>query len=275
MSSLRELKRRIAAISGTHQLTQAMRMVSVSKYNRALALHRAYEPYKAQCDRLLQALGGASLSEARPLRRVLYVLITGNRGLCGVYNQELLRHLRRELARQEAPWKLIICGKWGQENAADLPFTPYTLPDIPDSRQSAELARLLLEAYRSGEADEVYFVYQEFHNVLVQEPVCRRLLPMRAPAEEADTGESFLYVPDRETLREAIARRVLCGQVYAWLLSAATGMHGATMTTMRAAADNSGAMLEELTLHMNQLRQNAITTQVLEVSGAALQEEQA
>ena len=273
MSTLRELKRRIKSVTSTRQMTQAMKMVSVSKYNRALARYNAFLPYQAQCARLERALGGLSLTlpEGRTVRRVCYVVLTGNRGLCGDYNQEVLRLLRQTLAAQTLPYDVMFCGRWADENAADIPHTLFPLDDIPTWEQSNALARQLLDRFTRGEADEVYFVYQQFKNVLTQVPACEKFLP-QAPAE-AGKQEEYLFEPDREALGRALLERCVYARVYEILLGAATGFQGAMMMTMRAAADNSETMLESLSLTMNRLRQSSVTTQVLEISSAAIQEE--
>ena len=273
MSTLRELKRRIRSVTSTQQMTQAMKMVSVSKYNRALARSSAFEPYEAQCRRLLQAVGGAALTlpEGRQVRRVCYVALTGNRGLCGDYNQVVLRLLRQTLQAQTLPCQVLIAGKWGHENAADIPHEYVELEDIPTWEQSGQLAGRLMELFRSGQADEIYVVYQRFQNVLNRQAVCQRLLPQEDARPE--TAEDYLFEPDREALIRALLERCMYAQVYGLLLSAATGFHGAMMMTMRSAADNSQAMLESLSLTMNRLRQSSVTTQVLEISSAAMQEE--
>ena len=273
MSTLRELKRRIKSVTSTRQMTQAMKMVSVSKYNRALARCSAFEPYEAQCRRLIEAVGGGALTlpRDREVKSVCYVVLTGNRGLCGDYNQVVLRLLRETLQTQTLPYQVLICGRWGHENAPDIPHETIELDDIPTWEQSGALARRLLELFRSGQADEIYFVYQRFINVLTRQPCSQRFLPQEEASPQ--TAADYLFEPDREALLNALLERCLFAQVYGLLLSAATGFHGAMMMTMRSAADNSQAMLESLSLTMNRLRQSSVTTQVLEISSAAMQEE--
>ncbi len=277
MSTMRELKRRIKSITGTQQMTQAMKMVSVSKYNRALAQYSAFADYQVQCRRLQAALGnpGIKLEPDRQIRSVCYVVLTANRGLCGDYNLQVIRCLRSRIDQQTLPWKVIMCGKWGQENITDIPFEPFSLPDIPQWEQADVLSKKLAEMFRNGEADEILFVYQQFKNVITQTPICERFLPDACEdIAQADGFEDYLFVPNRAALEQALLERCLCAQVYEKLLAAAAGSLGSMMMTMRTAADNSAAMLEKLSLKMNRMRQSAVTTQVIEIASASLQEDE-
>lgn len=269
MSTARELKRRLQSVTGTYQMTQAMRMVSASKYNRALAMYRAYKPYQEQCERLSVAIGANAVTP-REVRRVLYVAVTGNRGLCGACNHEVITELKNRLKEQTLPYDVMVCGKWGIENC-DIPFTPYVIADIPTREQATELCHKLRKLYEDGEADEIYFVSQRFRNVLTRTPETRLFMPQKH--EQEQLRADYIFEPSKAAITEAVGRQALTGDVWETLLSAAASVQSAMMMTMRTASDNSEKLMDDLSLKLNRMRQSSVTTQVLEVASATVRED--
>ena len=278
MSTVRDLKRRIKSITSTQQMTQAMKMVSVSKYNRAQSGLEAFRLYREQCNRLMEAAGGVdptvlecSVSEPTGTVSRLYVVLTGNRGLCGSYNQDIIRYLKDILEQASEHDVIWMCGKWGIENAHGIKTSKtFVFSDVPSWDESNQLTEKLISMYISGEVQEIYFVYQQFKNVLTQIPVCSRFLPMERNVSAL--SDDYIFEPNQRELRKTLIECSLKADVYEILLNASTGVHSAMMISMRTASDNSEAMIEDLSLQMNRLRQSAVTTQVLEISGSSMQE---
>lgn len=282
--SIRELKRRLKSIATTEQMTKAMKTVAVSKYSKALALAEDYKAYADQCEHLLSLLGGPEpvTREDEPgdpgaEKGVCYVVITGNRGLCGMYNLELMRYLQSLIDGEDRKVSIVMCGKWGQENAGQLTgaevIRNFTLHDMPDYGQARALADYMMQLYRSGAYDRVAFVIQRFQNVLVQVPETDPF----PPKQEQTAGEiqrDYVFLPDRQALRQELTELCIAAYVYRLLLNCAKGVHGATLAAMRTAADNSGEMYEELSQRLNRLRQMSATTEVIELSGAAAAEQE-
>lgn len=265
--SMRDLRRRIRALTSTEQLTRAMRTVASSKYNRVQQRSRRFYPYSQAAFRLLQAVG-AQEEAPRAMERVSYVCFTANRGLCGAYNADLMRYLAELLQQEEREYSVYLCGRWGVENAAlyevDHVQRDFPAHDIPEYAQARDMADFLWELWSSGVTDEVIFVYQKSRSILSQTPVSERFLPLTTEGEPA--GGEYIFSPERERLLPALRSQCLSARAYGVMLMAAEGAQGAMMNAMRQASDNAQEMLGELKLELNRMRQQAITTEMLELA---------
>ena len=287
MSGIRELKRRIKSISSTEQMTKAMKMVAVSKYNKALLKMQDFKPFSKQCTRLLNQLAGdiegSPLAENRPVNKICYVAVTGNRGLCGSYNMDLFRKLIAMLKEENREYTIVMCGKWGaghyQSSKIEGVSKVFEVDDIPTYAQAVEISEYLRDLFLSGEADEICFVYQAFKNILTQTPVTKVFLPFQREEKpdggDAGAGTEYLFVPDRESILGDLVVRCLNTEVYRILLDMAVGANGSMMMAMRNASENSSTMIADLSLTLNRMRQNSVTTEVLEIaSGTVAKEEE-
>ena len=282
MANLRAIRTRIKSVENTQQITKSMKMVAAAKLRHTQTAFSALKEYAARSDAMLRQVFGGSTAWRHPLlapheknERVCYVLIVGNRGLCGTYNSALLRFLQELAPQDEREKSLVVCGRWGRDMipSAGIPVREtFEISDAPDVKQAAELAAYLRELYLSREADEIVLVYRQFKTVLQQTPSTMTLLPMRVEAaEEQGEGEERLwfYEPDRESLLSSLVDMVFSNRVHAALLEARTGEHSARMSAMTAAADNTEELIGELTLQLNHARQAAITTEISEIAGGA------
>ena len=279
MANLRAIRTRIKSVENTRQITKSMKMVAAAKLRRTQSAFSSLRDFSGRCaDILAKVAAGAAPPDDPLLRRheknekVCYVLIVGNRGLCGTYNSALLRSLE-ELAAAEAREKfLVLCGRWGRDliPGLGLPIREsFEISDTPDAAEAARVAAFLRELYGGGEADEVVLVYQQFRSVLQQRPVSMSLLPMTLEAAGGEDGSRWLFEPDRDSLLSVLAELALTNTVHTALLEARTGEHSARMTAMTAAADNTEELIGELTLQLNHARQAAITTEISEIAGGA------
>lgn len=271
----RDLKRRLKSIATTEQMTKAMKTVAVAKYNKTLSVTQKFDVYAAQCRHLLAALGSVlpEQEERTPVNRVCYVLVTGNRGLCGLYNIEILRFLQEKIRQESREVLLVLCGKYGVAQQHTLEgaqvLSAFPVEDIPTYETARSLYDYLRELYESGQVDEVSFVCQKFKNVLVQTPSVLPVFPRQPEEGESEQAGDYLFVPDKEGILDGLMTLCAASSVYRTLLDCALGVHGATLTAMRTAADNSAEMFEELSLTLNRMRQMAATTEVIELSGSS------
>ncbi len=269
-ASIRDVRRRIRSVASTKQMTQAMKTVAVSKHNRAREKRDAFLDYDRACRGMLDRLGDAGVSASAVQRnRVIYLVLTANRGLCGSFHADLLHALEERLEGETREVGLVVCGKWGRtcfEERGDgrvLRFFP--VPDLPDSGTASEIAAYLTGLYRDGEASEIRIIGQQFENLLRQVPEEEIFLP-RSTGKKDDEAE-VLFLSDRETVLRSLTERTLDAVVYRRLLDSAVGAHAAMLVAMRTANDSSEELLEELTQSYHRLRQAAVTTEVLELAG--------
>ena len=278
MANLRAIRTRIRSVENTQQITKSMKMVAGAKLRRTQSAFSSLRDYAARCAEMLGRVAqGMPVTEPLLLphaenARVCYVLIVGNRGLCGTYNAALLRYLEELAEKEEREKFLVVCGRWGKDMipGANIPIREsFEIGDAPDAKEAEELTAYLRGLYTGGEADEVVLVYQRFRSVLQQSPGTQTLLPMAVEPPEKEAEKKYIFEPDRESLLRTLTDMTLKNTVHAALLEARTGEHSARMTAMTAAADNTEELIGELTLQLNHARQAAITTEISEIAGGA------
>src|SRR5579883_2498176 len=290
MPSTREIKRRIGSIKNISQITRAMQMVATSKMRRAQERVQQSRPYaeqlRAMVSRLARA-GAADVGEQavlmtqRPVRKIGYILITPDRGLCGALPSNINRRAAHSVADEQralqeqggepAGVDFIAVGRKGRDFVVRSPynllaeFTNYG--DRPGMNDASAIAQVVMDAFIKGDVDVVYLVYARFVNTATQVPTVVKLLPVEPPAEEEDEKKSveYIYEPDPQSLFEALLPRYVDLQVYRGLLEALASQWSAQMIAMKNATDSAKELLEDLNLTYNKARQASITTQILEV----------
>ena len=274
MANLRAIRMRIKSVESTRQITKSMKMVAAAKLRKTQLAFGRLRDYSAMSERMLRDMTAGAPKGKNPyltahpeVKRVCYVLIVGNRGLCGTYNHSLLRFFEALRREEEREILLYSAGRWGKDLIGPVDGH-FEISDTPTAEEAAALTEALKELYRSGEADEIVLVYQQFRSVLQQNPGTRTLLPLALPEEE---GEALppIYEPDASTVLDRLTELYLETAVRAALLESRTGEHAARMTAMTAAADNTEELIGELTLELNHARQAAITTEISEIVGGA------
>jgi len=291
MATLLDFRRRIRSIKNTQQITRAMKFVAAARLRRAQDRVIAARPY---ADQILKVLRSAMargeqavnhpLLAVRPEKRLMVVVVSADRGLCGAFNTNVLRKVSEFLkANQGKEVQFVAVGKRGRDALRRLRFPIVAeLFNVSMSVQfshAKEIAELAVQKYTAEEIDAVYLIYNEFKNVIVQRMIVTRLLPVEreavsAPpgAAERNAGASVDYIyqqPPAEIFARLLPRYVE-SQIFRVLLESAAAEHAARMTAMDAATNNAKDLIESLTLHMNKVRQAAITKEIIEVvSGAA------
>jgi len=291
MPSLLDIRRRIRAVKSTQQITKAMKMVAASKLRRAQDRIQHGRPFAMQMRRVLSGLAARVDAAAHPLLderqaprahgRVLLLVITADRGLCGSFNANVIKAAANFITeRPDRPVALGLIGRRGRDYYAKRGFEVlierinlFAKLFFGDAQ---EIAKTAMDAFTSGQVDAVHVVYNEFKSVLQQRVVVEQLLPI--PRAEIESGEApapgtppvdYLYEPTPEELFKTLLPRHVEVQVYRALLESNAAFYAAQMTAMDAATRNSGEMIESLTLYMNKVRQAAITREIIEVVSGA------
>ncbi|WP_027717622.1 ATP synthase F1 subunit gamma [Desulfovirgula thermocuniculi] len=285
MPSLRDLRRRIKSIKNTQQITKAMKAVSAAKMRRAQEQVLAARPYARRLREVLGRVAAAAgdvkhpLLEVREPRKVAYVLITADRGLCGGFNANLIRTTMQALREAAGAQVSLVCvGRKGRDffrrRGYNIVQSYVRLGETIRVAQAREIAGFVMEKYAAGEFDEVYLVFSEFVNVLVQRPKIVKLLPVETP-EESENGKKpgrveYIFEPSAEDVLARLLPMYVENMVFHALLESKASEHSARMTAMDNATKNAEELIAKLTLSMNKARQTAITKEILEVvSGAA------
>lgn len=293
MPSTREIKRRIGSVKNISQITRAMQMVASSRMRRAQERVEQARPYadqlKGMVSRLARAGGadigaGALLMTQRPVRKIGYVLISPDRGLCGALPSNINRRaatsvqeVQRELAQggEQASVDFVAVGRKGRDFVVRSPynllaeFTNYG--DRPSMNDASAIAQVAVDSFTKGEVDVVYLVYARFINTVTQTPTVVKLLPVEPPEDESDEKKNveYIYEPDPQSLFEALLPRYVDLQVYQALLESLASQWSAQMVAMKNATDSARDLLQDLNLTYNKARQSSITTQILEVVSGA------
>lgn len=278
MAGVRDIRRRIRSVANMQQITKAMKMVAAAKLRRSQERVIASRPYAKQIQDVLARLAQAQtdvshpLLEKRPVKKVGYILVTSDRGLCGGFNANLIRMTRGILEeKRDAEVGLVAVGRKGGDyfgrRKTEI-ITRFTgLGDNPDFNQAKRIAGEVMKMYISGELDEVYLIYSKFVSVLTQVPTVDKLLPIE-PVEEK-SGPEYIFEPSPQQMLERLLPKYVETRIYSALLESKASEQGARMTAMDSATENAKEMIDKLTLAMNRARQAAITKEISEIVGGA------
>ena len=300
MPTLIDFRRRIRSVKNTQQITRAMKFVAAAKLRRAQERALAARPYAREMGRVLQSAMARienptfSLMAQRPEERILVVVLTGSKGLCGAFNTNVIRkalEFLREHAQQKV--RVIPIGKKGRDalrkRRVEL-AVEYTSPSASvEFSQAKEVAARVIEMFSLGEVDAVYAVFNEFKSVVTQRLLVEKVLPIqtkqlsnnerngaggelagRIAEERALTHVDYIYEQPAEEIYAKLLPRYVEIQVFRLLLESTAAEHAARMTAMDSATSNASELIDQLTLYMNKVRQAAITKEIIEVvSGAA------
>jgi F-type H+-transporting ATPase subunit gamma len=289
MATVQELRRRIRSVGNTRKITRAMELVAGARLRRAQARIEAMRPY---ADRMLELMVGTAKASAslrglpllsrRDVGTVALLPLTGDRGLAGAFNAQILRRtfaLERSLRAEGKQVRFLVAGRKGRST---LTFRGYELArgwtgfsDRPDYADAAAIAHTLSELYTEGEVDQVIVVYNHFESALVQTVVEQEVLPIPEEVLEDRDEErtaafgDFIYEPEPEQILERLLPAYLETEIFRALLESAASEQGARMTAMRNASKNAAELIDSLTLAMNRARQAEITQEILEVVAGA------
>ena len=289
MEAVQDIKRRIRSVRNTRKITKAMELVAGARLRRAQARIEAMRPY---ADRMMELMIGTArastsvrglpLLQRREVRNAAVLALTGDRGLAGAFNAQVLRHVfavERRLRSEGVNVRWLVSGRKG---ASTLRFRRYELgqswigfSDRPAYSDAQAIAHAITELYAEGEVDQVIVVYNHFESPLVQRVVEQEILPI--PEQLLEGGDDrdaamsgdFIYEPEPEEILARLLPVYVETELFRALLESAASEQGARMTAMRNASKNAAELIESLTLRMNRARQAEITQEILEVVAGA------
>jgi F-type H+-transporting ATPase subunit gamma len=286
MPSLIDIRRRIRSVKNTQQITKAMKMVSAAKLRRAQDRTLASRPYGGLLRKVLgnvaAAVSGSEEGAANPLlarreeKRILLVLVTGDKGLAGAFNTNLNKAGLRFIAEHpDAEVSMILIGRKGRDffrkRSVKIAGDYINLAAKVKYEDIAAIARGAMQQFRDEEIDAVYLLYNEFKSVVAQTLRLGRVLPVDLPEQSAPVD--YIYEEPPAVMLTDLLPRYVEMAFYRALLESAASEHAARMTAMDAATSNAAEMIDKLTLYMNRVRQASITKEIIEVvSGAAAAE---
>ncbi len=286
--ALKEVRTRIKSVQSTQQITKAMKMVSAAKLRRAQDAITQMRPYAQKLQEMLSNIVsnsegevGMALAAERAPEKVMIIIVTSDRGLCGGYNSNLIKLAKQvvkdKYATQQAKGNVsfLPIGKKGFEHFAKNGFkvvdTYWDIFTGLSFEKVQNAAKYAMDAFANGEVDKVELVFSEFKNAATQEYIAEQFLPVQKATKVATkTNADFIFEPSKEILVAELMPKILNTQLYKAVLDGNASEHGARMTAMDKASDNANELLKSLKISYNRARQAAITTELSEiVSGAA------
>ncbi|MCW4152088.1 F0F1 ATP synthase subunit gamma [Halomonas sp. 18H] len=293
MAAAKEIRSQIGSIKNTQKITSAMEMVAASKMRKAQDRMKASHPYARQIRKVVGHLADANPEykhpwmEEREVKRVGFIVVSSDRGLCGGLNVNLFKSVVKEArAWHEQGAELDFCtlgskaSTFFHKYGGNLVAAKSGLGESPRAEDLVGSVKVMLDAYDEGKLDRLYVVFNEFVNTMTQKPVVRQLLPlspeMGVETETDDNDEierpsswDYLYEPDAQALLNSLLVRFVEAQVYQAVVENVACEQAARMIAMKSATDNAGNMIDDLELVYNKARQAAITQEISEIVGGA------
>ena len=283
MASGKEIKGKISSIKNTQKITNAMEMVAASKMKKAQDRMASGRPYADNMLKVIGHIANGSLEyrhpylEERDVKRVGYIVISTDRGLCGGLNTNEFKLVTQDIQKWQgqdvevsfAALGSKACGFFNRFGGSVL-AAESGLGDAPKSSDVVGVVGAMLSAYDNGELDRVYLVFNKFVNTMTQQPVINQLLPLpKAEEEDYKHRWDYVYEPDPKPILEALMVRYIESQVYQGVVENTASEQAARMVAMKAATDNAGNLIDDLQLVYNKARQAAITQEISEIVGGA------
>lgn len=265
MATVQSLKKKLQTIRSTAKVTRAMKTASTVKYSKLSGIYAEYQKYADEYFSLYESYRGefnTAFTCSNPDAPCCYVVITSNKGMCGAFNNEVLSFF----SGMDEKGVIISCGKKAAEyfDKKGIPTEKsFVFGDIPSYEQVKELFEYICSLMSQGKISSVKTVYQEYANMIKQEPVCKELFSYENSSSD---GEDILFVPDRDTVIKNTAEKIFMSVLYKRVLEAALGAQAATLTAMRSAYDTACEYSAKLETEMNRKRQSQVTADVIEIS---------
>jgi F-type H+-transporting ATPase subunit gamma len=289
MANLKEIRIRIASVSSTQQITKAMKMVSAAKLRKAQDAIIQMRPFAKKLKEILENVSGTldsstggAFAQVRPVKNVLIIAVTSNRGLCGGFNANIIRTVNAMIRdnysaqAKEGKVKVLCIGKKASDffsknkslflESHNEVFNGLTFDKV------SPIAEKIMQDFAEGKYDKVELVYNMFKNAAVQYVTREQVLPITPPAEKEDTSKvlnDYIFEPNKEEIVLNLIPKSIKVQIYKATLDSHASEHGARMTAMNKATDNAGELLSGLRIFYNKARQAAITNEILEIVGGA------
>lgn len=287
MAGLKEVRERIKSVKSTQQITKAMKLVSAAKLKKATGAITQMRPYAEKLQEVMNNILATTdmselslgLNEIRPVNRVLVVVFTSDRGLCGGFNSNLLKTSKRVLTEKYAhiakkDITILPVGKKAYEyykkTGYDIIDDYYLLFQNLNFDQSSKIAQFIVSSFLSKDYDKVEVIYSKFKNAAVQEFMAEEFLPIAKSAAHSGTSKSdYIFEPNKAQLLEELLPKIIKTTFHRFALDNSASEHGARMVAMDSATNNAGDLIKRLEIDYNKARQAAITNQIMEIVGGA------
>lgn len=286
MANLKEIRSRITSVNSTKQITSAMKMVSAAKLRRAQDAITQMRPYASKLQEILINLSGSLdvneniYGKVREENRVLIISVTSNRGLCGAFNNSVIKEVKRLIKEHRgSDVKVLSIGKKSFDAfkktshvpGAGYPEEPYTVYENLTFEEVSSIAVSVMDKFAEKKVDKVYLVYNSFKNAAVQLLKSEQFLPVQKPEVNVESNKQVEYIfePGKAEIVEELIPKSLKTQLYKAVLDSHAAEHGARMTAMHKATDNATELVKELKLTYNKARQASITNEILEIVAGA------
>jgi len=289
MANLKDIRTRIDSVKNTQQITRAMKMVSAAKLRRAQQNVLSLRPYAHKLIQVIsniavtQRVSHPLLSKSESPKKVLMVILTSDRGLCGGFNSNISKFAMKFYQANKPKYETLDLFFIGTKGRDYFRFRGVTSTDVMANLSkevsytlAAKIADRVMNDFSEGEYDAIYMVYNEFKSAIAQEVVCETLLPvdlskatLETEAKTATFSKDMIFEPDPEKMIEELLKKHFTTQVYRCMCESVAAEHGARMTSMENATNNAGDMISKLTLTYNKLRQASITTELIEITSGA------
>jgi F-type H+-transporting ATPase subunit gamma len=292
MAKARALDRRRKSVRNIRKITRTMELIATARFKKAMDRSVAARDYTKQLAKILENIAGSGttvahpLLEVRPTKRSAVLVLTGNRGLCGGYNSNVVRQAVAILGQwrsEQVGSHVTVSGKRGisalKFRGIDIAERHTTFEDKPDFAAVAPIGQAYLQAYAAGEIDRLDVVYTRFHSIAKQEAVTEMLLPLKPPETVGEAGgaasgkagdlasNDYDFYPSAESILEEILPASFLSRLFKCFLDAAVSEQVARMVAMKAATENAGGLIKNLSRQYNRARQSQITGEIMEILG--------
>ncbi len=292
MANARDIKLRIRSVKNISQVTRALQAVSASRVRKAMEQVEGTRPYATKAWQVLTHIAGQPgrnnlhplLVQREEVKNVIVVMISGDRGLAGPYNTNVLRFTQTHFRNMDANVRYVTIGRKGTElmhrRGASVMAQFTDMPPEPEFTDAAPIGRIVVDEFLAGDADEIYLVYTDFVNMIRQVPTMKKLLPLEFHTteglvqsefggEQSGPPPAYTYEPGQVEILDEIVPQFTALQVYQALLESNASEHAARMVAMKNATDNASELADVLTLEYNKVRQQGITNEMLDIAGGA------
>ena len=283
MAGAKEIRTKIASIKNTQKITSAMEMVAAAKMRKAQDRKEATRPYAEKMKNVIGHLSHAhpeykhSFMVEREVKQVGYIVVSSDRGLCGGLNNNLFRHLTKDIkAQQESGTKVEFCTIGSKALGFFRRFGGKVMGEVTHLGDAARIedligvVKIMLDAYEAGEIDRIYIAYNSFINTMTQQPTVEQLVPIAGePEEELKHHWDYIYEPDSKEVLDGLLTRYIESLAYQAVVENGACEQSARMVAMKSASDNAGELIDELQLIYNKARQAAITQEISEICAGA------
>ena len=298
MANTREIRLRIRSVKNIRQVTRALQAVSASRVRKAMDAVARPRPYASKAWQVLTHIAGQPgrtmlhplLTERKDVKNAMVVMVSGDRGLAGPYNTNILRFTLNHFRNHPVPVRYIAAGRKGAEllfrRGLNVMAQFTDLPAEPQFTDASPIGRILVQEFLAGRADQIFLVYTDFVNMIRQVPTLKQLLPLELESHtglvQAEFGAgrrgpsaAYIYEPGQIEILDQIVPRFTALQVYQALLESIASEHAARMVAMKNATENASDLASALTLQYNKVRQQSITNEMLDIAGGAEAQAQA